>query len=65
MSYSFFFFFVVCPIGTFKSIISNDHHCEQCPLNSYTKDKGSSLCTCNDGFFRLNSSKIDSPCIGK
>ncbi|CAF1122630.1 unnamed protein product [Adineta steineri] len=55
----------VCPIGTFKSKISNDYRCEPCPLNSHTKDKGSSLCTCNDRFFRLNSSIINSSCISE
>jgi len=57
--------FLVCPIGTYKSTISNDHRCEQCPLNSHTNDKGSSFCICNDGFFTLNSSILNSPCIGK
>jgi hypothetical protein len=57
---SYLIILLVCPIGTFKSTISNEHRCEQCPLNSHTKDKGSSLCICNEGFFRLNSS-----CIGK
>ena len=56
---------LVCPIGTYKSTISNDDRCKQCPLNSHTKEKASSSCICNDEHFRLNSSIIDSPCIGK
>ncbi|CAF0888020.1 unnamed protein product [Rotaria sordida] len=53
-----------CSIGTFKSTINNNHRCERCPLNSHTKDKGASSCICNDGFFRLNTSLSNSPCIG-
>ncbi|CAF0812320.1 unnamed protein product [Rotaria sordida] len=53
----------VCPLGTYKSTISNNDRCEQCPLNSYTISKGSLSCICNDGFFRLNSSIVNSPCI--
>jgi hypothetical protein len=57
--------FKACSIGTFKSTINNNHRCEPCPLNSYTKDKGAPSCLCNDGFFRLNVSLSNSPCIGK
>ncbi|UJR30946.1 hypothetical protein I4U23_018458 [Adineta vaga] len=53
-----------CSIGTFKSTISNNQRCEPCPLNSHTKDRGASSCICNDGFFRLNTSLLKSPCIG-
>jgi hypothetical protein len=60
-----FVFFKACAIGTFKSTINDNHRCDPCPLNSYTKDKGASSCTCNDGFFRLNASVFNSPCIGK
>jgi len=60
----FFYIFKACSIGTFKSTINNKNRCEPCPLNSYTKEKGASSCTCNDGFFRLNSSLLNTPCIG-
>ena len=56
--------FVACPIGSFKSTISNDHRCEPCPLNSFTRDKGAASCLCQDGFFRLNASLFHSGCIG-
>lgn len=64
---SFFFLlsFPACSIGSFKSTISNNHRCEPCPLNSYTRDKAATSCLCNDGFFRLNASLFNSPCIGK
>lgn len=67
MDFDLFFcsFVSVCSIGTYKSTVSNNERCQQCPLNSHTIDKGSSLCICNDGFFRLNSSIFNSPCIGK
>ncbi|CAF1570989.1 unnamed protein product [Rotaria magnacalcarata] len=54
----------VCPIGTYKSTASNFDRCQLCPLNSHAYDKGSTLCICNDGFFRLNSSIYSTPCIG-
>ncbi len=65
LDHSDWLFVLVCPIGTYKSTVSNDHHCEQCPLNSHTNDKGAAFCLCDDGFFRLNSSIVDSSCIGK
>ncbi|CAF0904971.1 unnamed protein product [Adineta ricciae] len=52
-----------CSLGTFKSTVSNEQRCEQCPLNSHTKEKGSTSCICNQSFFRLNSSVINSSCI--
>lgn len=61
----FLLFFPACPIGSFKSTISNNHRCEPCPLNSYTRDKSATSCLCNDGFFRLNASLFNSPCVGK
>jgi hypothetical protein len=60
-----FVFFKACAIGTFKSTINDNHRCDPCPLNSHTKDKSASSCICNDGFFRLNASVFNSPCIGK
>ena len=60
-----FFFLLVCPIGTFKSTAGNDHPCQKCPPNSYTKETGSTVCICRSGFFRLNSSSLTSACIGE
>jgi len=52
-----------CSMGYFKSTINNEQRCETCPLNSFTKEKGASSCHCHDGFFRLNASLFQSPCI--
>ncbi|CAF0868855.1 unnamed protein product [Adineta ricciae] len=56
---------IFCSLGTFKSTVSNEQRCEQCPLNSHTKEKGSTSCICNQDFFRLNSSVINSSCIAR
>lgn len=51
-------------MGYFKATTNNEQRCETCPLNSFTKEKGASSCLCHDGFFRLNASLFQSPCIG-
>jgi len=60
-----FLLILVCPMGTYKSTVSNNQLCQTCPLNSHTIEKGATFCQCNHGFFRLNSSLIDSACIGR
>ena len=52
-------------MGLYKSTISNEDRCEQCPMNSHTNERGTAVCRCDDGFFRFNSSVENSPCIGK
>ena len=64
-SSTFFLICLACSMGYFKSTINNEQRCEACPLNSYTKEKGATSCLCQDGFFRLNASLFQSPCIGK
>jgi hypothetical protein len=35
----------------------------QCPINSWSPQKASKYCPCLSGYFRVNRSDFDSPCI--
>ena len=47
-----------CPVNTYyKNFTSGEGTCTTCPLNSYTSEQASTLCTCLQGFTpRYNSS---------
>lgn len=45
---------IQCPIGYFKSAISNEQKCEPCPSNSWSSAPGMASCDCLKGFYKLD-----------
>ncbi|RNA09829.1 Ephrin type-A receptor 4 [Brachionus plicatilis] len=53
---------IECPIGYFKSAISNDQKCEPCPQNSWSSGPGMADCDCLKGFYKFHNSHDSNMC---
>ena len=60
-----FIIIIECPPGKYKADISNQLECLSCPLNSWSHTNGSQVCSCLNGFFRINSTDFSTDCIRK
>ena len=56
-------FLLACTPGTYKSSQSNEE-CQSCPDNSNTTDDDSSICPCDDGYYRAENEDATFPCTG-
>ena len=56
-------YFLACPQGKYKLEASNEQECKYCPINSWTESIGETRCECKDGYYRLDVTEYDAPCI--
>lgn len=63
-SSSLFSLDAACIPGTFKSKFGSAS-CVLCPANSRTSARGSSICPCQNGFYRADSDPPESACTSK
>lgn len=54
---------IECPQGTYKNESSNQVLCQTCPPNSWSIGKASKSCVCLNGFYRMNTSDLDTECV--
>ena len=56
--------FIECPAGKYKPKINNKK-CKNCPSNSYSPEKGATVCKCKFGHFRPPKNNSEDPCYRK
>ncbi|XP_078507347.1 ephrin type-B receptor 5-like [Lissotriton helveticus] len=53
-----------CASGTYKMSAGETSKCDPCPRHSYTPNTASTVCNCQNGFYRTTTESPKDPCTG-